>query len=45
MQLRNLNDIKTNFRVKEVYAQNNQFTDILGLGKFKFLNVLLCGDN
>jgi hypothetical protein len=40
-----LDDIHTNFRVKEVYAQKNAFTNIHGLAKFKFLNVLLVGDN
>lgn len=44
-QLRNLDDIHTNFRVKEVYAQKNAFTNINGIAKYKFLNVLLVGDN
>ena len=44
-QLRNLDDIHTNFRVKEVYAQQNAFTNIQGIHKYKFLNVLLCGNN
>ena len=44
-QLRNLDNIHTNFRVKEVYAQKNAFTNIQGISKYKFLNVLLCGDN
>ena len=40
-----MNDIKANFRVKEVYAQKNALTNILGIQKYKFLTVLLCGDN
>lgn len=31
--------------MKQVYCQNNQLTDIKGVKKFKFLNVLLIGDN
>jgi Leucine-rich repeat (LRR) protein len=31
--------------VKEVYAQNNAFTNIKGISRFKFLQVLLVGDN
>lgn len=34
-----------NFRTKQVYCQNNQLTDIQGIKKFKFLNVLLVGNN
>lgn len=44
-QLQNLNDIETNFRVKEVYCQNNQLSNIEGLRRFKFLQVLLIGNN
>lgn len=45
MQLRNLDDIQTNFRVKEVYAQKNSLSDISGIKSYKFLTTLLCGDN
>ena len=40
-----MNDIHTNFRVKEVYCQNNQLSNVEGLRRFKFLQVLLIGDN
>jgi Leucine-rich repeat (LRR) protein len=40
-----LNDIKTNFRIKEVYASDNALTNIYGIQKYKFLTVLLCGNN
>lgn len=36
-QLRNLDGIHTNFRVKEVYASNNSLTQIKGIEKYKFL--------
>ena len=45
MQLHNLDDIASNFRVKEVYCQNNNLSNIDGIKKFKFLNVLLIADN
>jgi Leucine-rich repeat (LRR) protein len=45
LQLRNLDDIQTNFRVKEVYAQKNSLSDISGIKSYKFLTTLLCGDN
>ena len=44
-QLRNFDGIKTNFRVKEVYASDNALTNINGIQKYKFLTVLLCGNN
>ena len=44
-QLRNLDGIHTNFRVKEVYASNNSLTQIKGIEKYKFLQVLLLSDN
>ena len=44
-QLRNLDDISSNFRVKEVYCQNNQLSSIEGIRRYKFLQVLLIGDN
>lgn len=40
-----MDDISTNFRVKEVYASNNQFTNIKGISSYKFLQVLLAADN
>ena len=40
-----MDDICHNFRVKEVYASQNAFTQIRGLSKFKFLQVLLVADN
>ena len=45
MQLQNLDDIQSNFRVKELYCQNNNLSDIDGIKKFKFLNVLLISEN
>ena len=45
LQLQNLDDIASNFRVKEVYCQNNNLSNIDGIKKFKFLNVLLIADN
>lgn len=44
-QLRNLDEIQSNFRVKEVYCQKNSLDDVTGLKKFKFLTTLLIGDN
>ena len=44
-QLQNLDDISSNFRCKQVYCQNNELSNIKGLWKYKFLNVLLVGDN
>ena len=35
----------SNFRCKQVYCQNNELSDITGLAKYKFLNVLLIGEN
>ena len=45
LQLQNLDDISSNFRVKELYCQNNQLSNIDGIHRFKFLQVLLIGDN
>ena len=45
MQLQNLDDISSNFRVKELYCQNNQLSNINGIQRFKFLQVLLIGNN
>jgi len=44
-QLQNLDDIHTNFRVKEVYVQSNELNNINGIQSYKFLNVLLAGNN
>lgn len=44
-QLHSLEGISTNFRTKQVYCQSNQLVDITGIKKFKFLNVLLVGNN
>jgi hypothetical protein len=44
-KLEDLEGIATNFRCKKVLCQNNQVTTIDGLKKFKFLEVLLLGDN
>ena len=35
----------SNFRCKQVFCQNNELSNITGLAKYKFLNVLLIGDN
>lgn len=40
-----MDDIATNFRVKELYCQNNSLSSIEGIRRFKFLQVLLIGDN
>jgi Leucine-rich repeat (LRR) protein len=40
-----LDEIQSNFRVKEVYCQKNSLDDVTGLKKFKFLTTLLIGDN
>ena len=45
LQLQNLDDISSNFRVKELYCQNNQLSNINGIQRFKFLQVLLIGNN
>lgn len=45
LQLQNLDGIASNFRVKEVYCQNNQLSNAEGIRRFKFLQVLLIGDN
>jgi Leucine-rich repeat (LRR) protein len=45
LQLQNLDGIASNFRTKQVYCQNNHLQNINGIKKFKFLNVLLVGDN
>lgn len=45
MQLRNLDGISTNFRIKKVYCQNNILDNIDGIKKFKFLDALLIGSN
>jgi Leucine-rich repeat (LRR) protein len=45
VQLQNLDDIATNFRVKQLYAQNNRLSSITGLQKYKFINVLLAANN
>ena len=44
-KLKNLDDIKHNFRSKKVFCQNNQVSNIDGLKNYKFLEVLLLGDN
>jgi Leucine-rich repeat len=43
--LKNLDGIATNFRVKKVYASDNQLENIEGLKKYKFLDTLLLGNN
>ena len=45
LQLQNLDDIQSNFRVKELYCQDNSLVEIEGIKKFKFLNVLLIANN
>jgi hypothetical protein len=44
-KLKNLDDIETNFRCKKVLCQSNEVSNIKGLRKFKFLEVLLLRDN
>ena len=39
------NDIATNFRCKKLVCNNNLLENINGLKKFKFLEVLLIGNN
>ncbi len=43
--MKNLDGIKTNFRVKKVYASNNLLENIEGIAKYKFLDSLLIADN
>lgn len=45
LQLRTLDAISTNFRIKKVYAENNVLDNIEGLKKFKFLDTLLLSGN
>lgn len=45
MQLVDFNDISSNFRCKKLYCQNNRIQSIEGIKKFKFLEVLLLGNN
>ena len=45
MQLENLDDIATNFRCKKLVCQNNMIENIDGLKKYKFIDVLLLGNN
>ena len=45
MQLKNLDGIAGNFRIKKVYVQNNQLTNLDGIKKFKFLDTLLASHN
>ena len=40
-----MNDISSNFRVKELYCQNNQLENVEGIRRFKFLQVLLISEN
>jgi len=43
--LTSLDDIHTNFRVKRIYCQDNEVENINGLKNFKFLELLLLGNN
>jgi len=45
MQLKHLDAIATNFRVKEVFCSDNMIKNLDGLKKFKFLNSLLIANN
>ena len=40
-----MDGIATNFRVKKVYASDNQLESIEGIKKYKFLDTLLLGNN
>ena len=43
--MKNLDGIAPNFRVKKVYASDNQLESIDGIKKYKFLDTLLLGNN
>jgi hypothetical protein len=45
LQLKHLDAIATNFRVKEVFCSDNMIKNLDGLKKFKFLNSLLIANN
>lgn len=45
VQLRNLDGLISNFRIKRVYCQNNILDNIEGIKKFKFLETLLISNN
>jgi Leucine-rich repeat (LRR) protein len=44
-QLRNLDGMTTNFRIKKVYCQDNSLENVQGITKFKFLDTLLISNN
>lgn len=44
-RLSRLENLETNFRIREVYVQNNTLVSLAGLKSLKFLRVLLASDN
>lgn len=43
--MENLDSIKENFRIKKVYASDNELENVDGIKKFKFLDTLLIANN
>jgi len=44
-QLSRVENLETNFRIREIYLQNNRLVSLAGLRSFKFLKVLLASGN
>lgn len=44
-RLSRINNLETNFRIREVYVENNRLVSLAGLKSFKFLRVLLASGN
>ncbi|CAE7441561.1 LRRC72 [Symbiodinium natans] len=44
-RLSRVENLETNFRIREVYIQNNRLVSLAGLKSFKFLRVLLASGN
>jgi len=44
-RLARLENLSTNFRIREVYAQDNRLVSLAGITTFKFLKVLLASNN
>lgn len=44
-RLARLNNLQVNFRIKEVYVQDNRLVSLTGISNLKFLNVLMARSN
>ena len=44
-QLKNLDGLEANFRIKQVYCQDNLIENLEGIKRLKFLDVLLTSNN